>query len=91
MDAIFEVGSKQEWIYIRNVIGSSDDWVRDHISEMANAPKSIKIYPLTVERVKKEIRIVLSRFGIRPDWMNELDISMVRTYNRIRDEREERK
>jgi hypothetical protein len=91
VDALVDAGKGRELSYVFNLIGSPSDWVRDHISEMVNSKSKsrykIKLYALRVDGIIKEIRSIMIRYGIQTDWINELDISMVRTYNRIREER----
>jgi hypothetical protein len=92
-DALIDAGKGRELSYVFNRIGSPSCWVRDYISDMVNSkanskPNSkIKLYALRVDEIVKEVRCIMMRYGIQSDWINELDISMVRTYNRIREER----
>jgi hypothetical protein len=87
MDAITESGRGRELSCIHNTIGLPSDWIRSFFTEMTNSKFNVAIYSLTVDRVKKQIRSIMSRYGLQSDWIDSLNISMVRTYNRIRKER----
>ena len=88
LDAMAEAGLQRELRHVRSVVGSPADWVSGHLSDMVTYSKlDAECYVLTIKAVKRKIKGIMNRHGSASDWVDSLDISMVRTYHRILSER----
>ena len=77
----------KELLYIQNIAGSPSDWVRYHLIDMATSNLGTGSFTLTTDKVKKQIRGIMNRYGRQSRWVDLLDLQVVRTYNRIRNKR----
>jgi hypothetical protein len=87
LDAMASFGLDRELSYLRNVFGTSKEWVEGHLAESADSKLAIECFVLTVDRVKRQVKSALARSGRDSEWVDSLEVSMERTVKRIRDER----
>ena len=87
LDAVADAGLDRELSYLHSIFGNAKEWVEGHLAESGNSKLGIECFVLTVERVKKQVKLALSGHGRSSGWVNPLEVSMERTAKRIREER----
>ena len=87
LDAMVDAGLDRELSNLYSIFGTSGEWVFGHLLEVGDSKLEIECFVLTVDRVKKQIKSAMSKYGMSSEWVDRLEVSMERTAKRIREER----